>query len=47
VQPVLDAWAAEHPSDFPNYRAGTAGPEAAEKLLSNDGHAWRAIGHHA
>ena len=47
VQPVLDAWAAEQPSDFPNYRAGSVGPDAAEKLLADDGgRAWRAIGHH-
>jgi glucose-6-phosphate 1-dehydrogenase len=48
VQPLLDAWAAEQSSDFPNYRAGSAGPEAADKLLADDGgRAWRAIGHPA
>jgi glucose-6-phosphate 1-dehydrogenase len=45
VQPVLDAWAAEQPADFPNYSAGSAGPAAADKLLEDDGRAWRAIGH--
>jgi len=46
VQPVLDAWAAEKPDDFPNYPAGSVGPGAAEKLLADDdGRAWRAIGH--
>src|SRR5262249_8767913 len=37
VQPVLDAWAAEKPTDFPNYVAGSAGPEAADRLLAGDG----------
>jgi glucose-6-phosphate 1-dehydrogenase len=44
VQPVLDAWAAETPTDFPNYQAGSGGPEAADRLLAGDGRAWRAIG---
>jgi glucose-6-phosphate 1-dehydrogenase len=46
VQPVLDAWAAEKPGDFPNYAAGSDGPTAADKLLENDGRAWRPIGNH-
>jgi glucose-6-phosphate 1-dehydrogenase len=45
VQPLLDAWASEPPADFPNYQAGSAGPEAADRLLANDGHrSWRPIG---
>ncbi|WP_116813427.1 glucose-6-phosphate dehydrogenase [Steroidobacter cummioxidans] len=44
VQPVLDAWAAQPPRDFPNYAAGSPGPEAADRLLQRDGHAWRPIG---
>jgi glucose-6-phosphate 1-dehydrogenase len=40
LQPVLDAWAANPPADFPNYRAGSPGPEAAERLVAVDGHAW-------
>lgn len=43
VQPVLDGWAAQPPRDFPNYEAGTAGPEAADQLLARDGHAWLPI----
>jgi len=43
VQPVLDAWAAQPPRGFPNYEAGTAGPEAADRLLARDGHAWLPI----
>jgi glucose-6-phosphate 1-dehydrogenase len=44
VQPVLDAWRAETPADFPNYKAGSAGPQAADRLLADDGRAWRPIG---
>jgi glucose-6-phosphate 1-dehydrogenase len=45
VQPLLDAWAAEKPTEFPNYTAGSDGPEAADALLANDGgRAWRPIG---
>jgi glucose-6-phosphate 1-dehydrogenase len=43
VQPVLDAWAAEK-ADFPNYASGSAGPEAADALLTRDGdRAWRSV----
>jgi glucose-6-phosphate 1-dehydrogenase len=44
VQPILDAWAARPPGDFPNYAAGSLGPEAADRLLQRDGHAWLPIG---
>ena len=43
VQPLLDAWGSERPKDFPNYKAGSAGPDAADKLLANDGRAWLPI----
>lgn len=43
VQPILDAWAANPPADFPNYVAGSAGPAAADQLLARDGRAWRAL----
>ena len=33
------------PSDFPNYAAGSSGPEAADRLLQRDGHAWLPIGY--
>ena len=44
MQPVLDVWSALPPRDFPNYRAGSWGPAAADELLGRDGHAWRACG---
>jgi glucose-6-phosphate 1-dehydrogenase len=43
VQPVIEAWAKQKPEDFPNYRAGTAGPKEADALLERDGRAWRPI----
>jgi glucose-6-phosphate 1-dehydrogenase len=39
VMPILEAWAAT-PADFPNYGAGTWGPEAAEMLLARDARRW-------
>src|SRR5262247_683381 len=44
VEPVLDAWAARPPGDFPNYAAGSSGPKAADRLLARDRHAWLPIG---
>src|ERR1700733_7687870 len=43
VQPILDAWAANPPTDFPNYAAGGSGPAAADELLARDGRAWRPL----
>jgi glucose-6-phosphate 1-dehydrogenase len=43
VQPVLDAWKANPPTDFPNYKAGSDGPAAAEAMLARDGRSWRVI----
>ncbi len=40
VQPVLDAWAASPPAEFPNYAAGTWGPAAADRMLAHDGRSW-------
>ncbi len=41
--PILEAWAADHNVDFPNYAAGTWGPEASDKLLAADGRTWRKL----
>jgi len=43
VQPILDVWGANPPTDFPNYRAGTSGPSAAEEMLGRDNRSWRPI----
>jgi glucose-6-phosphate 1-dehydrogenase len=39
--PILQAWAAKKPQVFPNYFAGTWGPECSDHLLERAGHAWR------
>jgi glucose-6-phosphate 1-dehydrogenase len=39
--PILEAWAAKTPEPFPNYAAGSWGPECSDHLLARGGHAWR------
>jgi len=39
--PILQAWAAKKPEVFPNYFAGSWGPECADHLLERWGHTWR------
>jgi glucose-6-phosphate 1-dehydrogenase len=41
VDAVETGWAAQAPPDFPNYAAGTWGPEAADALVERDGRRWR------
>ncbi|MCB2227955.1 MAG: glucose-6-phosphate dehydrogenase [Desulfarculaceae bacterium] len=40
IQPILDAWGEQRPTDFPNYQAGSWGPEEAEVLIARDGRTW-------
>jgi len=40
MQPVLDTWKAEPPTDFPNYPAGSWGPQAAGALPARSGSRW-------
>jgi len=40
VQGLIDSWARDPATDFPNYAAGSAGPNAADRLLAGDGRAW-------
>jgi glucose-6-phosphate 1-dehydrogenase len=44
IQPVLDVWSALPAERFPNYAAGTWGPQESDGLLARDGRAWRTIG---
>src|SRR5229473_2499650 len=44
IQPVLDAWSSTPAKGFPNYAAGSWGPEESDELLRRDGRAWRTIG---
>jgi len=39
IMPILDEWSGKPPLDFPNYAAGTWGPEEAKGLF-NPGHHW-------
>lgn len=40
ISPILEAWQTNRPTDFPNYQAGTWGPETAEILIAQDGRSW-------
>lgn len=40
IMPILDTWESRESLDFPNYAAGTWGPENAEALIARDGHVW-------
>jgi glucose-6-phosphate 1-dehydrogenase len=39
--PILEAWAAKNAEKFPNYAAGSWGPECADHLIARGGHSWR------
>jgi glucose-6-phosphate 1-dehydrogenase len=41
--PILDAWLDMPPPDFPNYAAGSWGPEAGDHMIERDGRRWRRI----
>ena len=41
--PLLEAWAANPPKDFPNYESGSWGPKSADELLAKDGHRWHEV----
>ena len=43
IQPMLEAW--QHPpqQDFPNYAAGSTGPQASDDMLAANGHAWHSL----
>ncbi len=43
VQPILDLGPRDSGAPLEFYPAGTAGPEAADRLLTRDGRAWRPI----
>jgi glucose-6-phosphate 1-dehydrogenase len=43
VTPILNRWQAVPAADFPNYLAGSQGPQSADALLVADGREWRRI----
>lgn len=40
LMPIIEKWEANPSVYFPNYAAGTKGPEEAEALIAKDGHNW-------
>jgi glucose-6-phosphate 1-dehydrogenase len=44
VQPVLDFWGTNPAKTFPNYIAGSYGPQSADAMLQRDGRFWRPLG---
>jgi len=40
LEPVLQAWDESKPYAFPNYQAGTWGPEEADHLIAREGRSW-------
>lgn len=42
IMPVLNFWDTVPPVDFPNYQAGSWGPESAAALIARDGRSWLA-----
>jgi glucose-6-phosphate 1-dehydrogenase len=43
LTPILKAWESRPADDFPNYAAGTFGPETADRFLEKDGRRWRTL----
>ncbi len=43
ITAILEGWKMVAPTQFPNYDAGTWGPERAHELLARDGRTWRRL----
>jgi glucose-6-phosphate 1-dehydrogenase len=43
ITPIEEAWAQLPPPTFPNYAAGSSGPEEAEELTGRNGHTWHPV----
>jgi len=43
VSPIHEAWLDSPAPEFPNYAAGTWGPDAAEELIEHEGRRWRRL----
>lgn len=43
ITPILEAWKQLPAPEFPNYEAGTWGPEEADKFIARDGRRWRRL----
>jgi glucose-6-phosphate 1-dehydrogenase len=40
LMPILNVWEKSKPTEFPNYKSGTWGPQAAEALITKDSRNW-------
>ena len=40
IAPIINVWESIEPTDFPNYDAGSMGPEASEIIIAQDGRVW-------
>jgi glucose-6-phosphate 1-dehydrogenase len=43
ITPIEEAWAQLPPPRFPNYAAGSEGPEKALEMLKSSGHSWMSM----
>ncbi len=43
ITPILERWQQISPNNFPNYQAGSWGPQEADLLLSRSGRKWRLL----
>ena len=43
LDPVLTEWSQTEADCFPNYQAGTWGPQAADDMIARDGRKWRVL----
>jgi glucose-6-phosphate 1-dehydrogenase len=43
ISPILQAWEKTAPKSFPNYSAGTWGPEESDRFMERDGRRWRKL----
>jgi glucose-6-phosphate 1-dehydrogenase len=41
VDPIIDYWEHKRPDHFPNYAAGSWGPEVADEFIARMGAKWR------
>ena len=43
ITPIVEGWAKAQPPRYPNYEAGTWGPDEADEFIERDGRKWRRL----
>ncbi len=43
INPITEGWTNPEPASFPNYEAGTWGPDEADEFIERDGRKWRRL----